>query len=188
MKKIILSSILLMLVFTLVGCLSTPKLKPEDCGSPEECVLVYGFNNLVTDTKFAQMDPTYPPHFAKFQMLTMQTEIITNVVPGSRYQLLSYEHKEYVGNTIYYITTVFGVDGSDFDFLAPEKPGLYYYNQIKNPKEASYSELMTSLTIESKNLKDLVKFFKGSAWEELIVNRLDEVTISIEELKNKKEK
>ena len=47
---------------------------------------------------------------------------------------------------------------------------------------------MTSLTIESKNLKDLAKFFKGTAWEELIVNRLDEVTISIEELKNKKEK
>ena len=30
MKKIILSSILLILVFTLFGCLSTPKLKPED--------------------------------------------------------------------------------------------------------------------------------------------------------------
>ena len=70
MKKIILSSILLMLVFTLVGCLSTPKLKPEDCGSPEECVLVYGVVIASTDTRFAQMDPTYPPHFAKFSLDT----------------------------------------------------------------------------------------------------------------------
>ena len=48
--------------------------------------------------------------------------------------------------------------------------------------------MLGSLMYESKHLKDLAKFFKGSAWEELIVNRLDEVTIKIEELKNKKEK
>ena len=188
MKKIILSSILLMLVFTLVGCLSTPKLKPEDCGSPEECVLVYGVVANSIDTRFAQMDPTYPPHFTKASPVTGQTFIISNVVPGSRYQLLSYDFAEIYGNKTFYFTRVYGVDGSEFDFLAPDKPGLYYYNQLKNPKEATKSEILASLMYESKHLKDLAKFFKGSAWEELIVNRLDEVTIKIEELKNKKEK
>lgn len=186
MKKIINGLLAVFLAAALTGCASTKgitcskagkKLASGEWPSPENTTLLFFDGNIWNS--MLQQNPKFGYRFydvnsriesVNLLIVNITTGVVGFVQPlpvGSELKVFSQTYT--AGNTIY--TDYFGIGGVDFVL---DKPGLMYYEAGKNSKGKEKKNELSSLKL-------LYKYFKGtgSEWEELILNRM-------EELKNEK--
>ena len=164
--------------------------RKSELGSPENSVLVYGcidagFGTTVT-LSFFQANTEYPPRplapfcYTKTGLFNLGKKgvmISEPLSPGGRYKLYKIRLYRSNGQSVYDYTYNYGVQGStDFDFIVPQSPGLYYWGthkvdfstgDHKDSTEKSWDELSA--------VETALSFYKGTAWEPLLQAKKEEL-------------
>lgn len=154
----------------------------EAVGTPSDSVIFYGIFNCNEFQSFSQMDPDFPPDY---QEMEKGIFISKPVAPGSTYILESSRGEEYAGNWTYTWDHTYSMQTPINPVIIniPKKPGFYYVGWYEGRDLASGKSERKWLNYDVRNetmcLKGALKLYKGTAWEEAINNRL-------EELKNEK--
>lgn len=205
-KQVISTFIFLLLSFVLfTGCASMYMLDDTSArgnsilgtpnlGTPEDSVLVYGcfdggFNTTVT-LKFFQANTAYAPCFVHPFFLVQRgfegvgkkpVQVTKPLAPGGRYKLYTMELRSqqassYAYNQISY-TWYFGVQGStDFDFIVPQTPGLYYCGAHKiDFYTGERKETRENPKDELTAVEVALSYYRGTAWEPLLKARREEL-------------
>lgn len=159
-------------------------------GTPEDSVIFYGGFNGVNDYIFTQIDSNFEPDT---QAMSWADAFVSKPVkPGSRYMLEFIDN--YVGSPSYgYDRTrgVYNVPTSILIVDVPKEPGLYYIGFYDGKLCINSGELYTdesskfiSPTLGKVSaLKDVLKYYRGTAWEPLINEELEKATVERENLK-----
>jgi len=161
--------------------------KKADFAGPEDSTLVYGFVGMpgflstaqIPTTEFAQINPAVEP--ALLSPGKMGTFFYFQPVPkGSELHLVYYSYTS--GRTTYY--SYEGIQkGLDLD-IQTEKAGLHYAGSylltslekggfFSMPKDYGFHP--TGKETELDALKKLLSKFKGTAWEPVILARMEEL-------------
>ena len=174
-----------MFLFLLTGCLS-PKIvnfnykERAAQGTPENSVLFYGCYESITIMEWSQSDSEYP---ADYQKLEGPYVVSAPVAPGSRYRL-QYVYGSYrVGNYVTYWSETYTMQNTAFDIKIPEEPGLYYFGTYSGANSHSTNSKVVSRglfnasdeKLELNCLKEVLKKYKGTAWEPVIKERMEEL-------------
>ncbi|MCR4900534.1 MAG: hypothetical protein K5907_06945 [Treponema sp.] len=175
---------LLMLMFT--SCLSGNVLNFDykeraQSGTPENSVIFIGFYGYNTLMYWSQCDSEYQPDY---QQLDGPFIVSAPVAPGSRYRLEYQYGQVKSGNTITYWSGYRSMQDHYFDIKVPEEPGIYYFGYYNGQDSYRMGEpvKMSGLFVttnpvkqEKECLEYALKKYKGTAWEPVIRERLEEL-------------
>lgn len=189
MKKIKSLIALLALTLALTGCASTSALSEfDEAATPENSVLVFGTFVAVDEAYFNQADFNYAPDIQKVIFPSKKYYIfyLKPVAPNSYYTMEYAGGTRRIGNTIYYYNDYYPLQGSVWDFKVPSKPGLYFYGSYDyfaslssgEKKEFKKFFYYTDADEELNCLKLLLPYFKKTAWEQTIKDRMEELKAS----------
>lgn len=191
MKKLLVTAFALITVTFLTGCMSlgaamgtSTKNKAEyqsAPGTPEDSVVFFGSftNNHVQG--FSQMNPDFP---ADYQEMENQIFISKPVAPGSTYAMARNGGSKtvYAGQYRYIYTwdhyLPLQTALAPLVINVPKKPGLYYVGSFWGSNIAAGSKfepMEKSDKYEEGCLKGALKLYKGTAWEDAINKRLEEI-------------
>lgn len=199
MKKSIITVIVSALLLMPALGNSPKKSKAKDSSyTPENSVVFYGEYEDASETVYFQCDLNYEPDLQKFSGSVMASD---PVPVGSTYRLYSSKGKS-KGTLIdqgipqrvtFEWDEIKPIDFYQMDFKIPKKPGLYYAGTFKGWESNYNYKLVPSdkdaVSCELKCLKAVLKKYKGTAWEKIIAERIEELeTMKKEQRENKKAK
>ena len=150
-------------------------------GTPENSVVFYGQIYFANSMSFSQMNPDFPPDYQK---IDGQYFISKPVAPGSTYVLEDLNCEESTSTYRYIWDYAYSLQTSINPVIinVPKEPGLYYIGMFDGRKlkeGKKVNAMKNSEKYEVYYLKDVLKLYKGTVWEETINKK-------IEELKNEK--
>ena len=173
-------------LFLFSGCLS-PKVVNFDYkqraaeGTPENSVIFIGFYGNNTTMYWSQCNSEYQPDY---QQLEGPYIVSAPVAPGSRYRL-EYEYGEIRSSySVTYWGQVENMQNNSYDIKIPDEPGIYYFGYYSGADSYRFGRPvpMTGLFAttdpvkqERECLQNALKKYKGTDWEPVIKNRLEEL-------------
>lgn len=191
MKKRVLSIMALTaLLFSFTSCMSLATMLGTDTsnaeeyqkavGTPENSVVFYGMLNGDKTHAFSQMDPNFPPDYQESKkgfFISKPVALGSTYILESSTGAFSYS----VGRVRYTYTW----DASYTLQLAvnplvvnvPKKPGLYWIGSLAGymAPTAKVEHIEKWEKYEKAALKGALKLYKGTAWEEAILERMEEL-------------
>jgi len=181
MKKLSLLAFSMVVLFVFTGCASLitamgvsevqNALEDGTWGGPENHTVLFGVSgpDACNSSVMLQQNPAHGYNFYSPISLTSTITIGFINVGKERFfflplpvgsELKEFSFTTYVGRNVYtYYEGIAGVD------IILTKPGLQFYG--KDNKKHSQ---------ELKALKKMLKYFKGSDWEQVILNRIEEIS------------
>lgn len=189
-KSIIIVIVSALLLMPALGN-SPKKSKAKDSSyTPENSVVFYGKFRGNKKTVYFQSNQEMGVDRQEFKGSIIVSD---PVQPGSNYRLFSFNGKGKRIMKDYYgfpglVTceweSAFALNYSEFDLKIPTEPGLYYignYDGYDSSNKLKYIESeKDEYQAQIKALKEALKKYKGTEWEKVISEK-------IEELKNEKE-
>ena len=185
------------IVTLLSSCMTAPKVNYDvSMGTPENSVLVYGMANGISHITFTEVTKSGTPDVLDY---TVNGNLVFCPKPlkmGARYKVTylegvgSFSYSDmHMGNMTVHSTdrTLDTYDENseqvkDFDFIVPDKPGLYFYGirLIKQLGEgASQGRIMIGNPSEAEKkkmcLKKAIKVYAGTVWEPVLRKELENV-------------
>ena len=175
-----------MCLFLLSGCLS-PKILNFDYkeraaqGTPENSVIFIGFYGNDSTLYWSQCNSEYHPDY---QQLEGPYVCSAPVAPGSRYRLEYVSGSMVVGRTTYYWSDVYGMQNNYYDIKIPEEPGIYFFgyfngqDSFRQGEPVQMSGLFATtnpVKQERECLEFALKKYKGTDWEPVIKQRIEEL-------------
>ncbi|MBQ4377618.1 MAG: hypothetical protein II821_00255 [Treponema sp.] len=187
MKKNIFRAVVIGLAaLTLSGCMSmivdtsSKKEYQSAPGTPEDSVVFYGYIDWDTGHSFSQMNPDFPPDYQKMKSPGFVSK---PVAPGSTYVLEQTEGSCVIGNVRWYWDQHYSLQSAATPLIinVPKKPGLYYvgefdgFNIVKTKTVDDKNSTHYGNTMEQWCVKAALELYRGTAWEEALTKRLEEI-------------
>lgn len=185
MKKLLVAIAGICLVL-LTGCASGKILNFDykeraALGTPENSVIFIGFYGNNSTMYWSQCNSEYSPDY---QQLEGPYIVSAPVAPGSRYRLEWVSGSVNYGRTVVYWGDVYTMQYNYFDIKIPEEPGIYYFGYYNGKESFEKGEPVPMSGIfattnpvkqEKECLEAALKQYKGTDWEPVIRNRLEEL-------------
>lgn len=152
-----------------------------ELGTPENSVIFIGFYGNDTSMYWSQCNSEYGPDY---QQLEGPYIVSAPVAPGSRYRLEWAGGSINYGRTIVYWNDVYTMQWNYFDIKIPEEPGIYYFGYYSGKESYEQGEPVPMTGIfattnpvkqERECLEAALKQYKGTDWEPVIRNRMEEL-------------
>ena len=192
MKKRVLGMMALAAVlFSFTSCMSLGALMNSDTsnkddyqnavGTPENSVVFYGILHGDKKHAFSQMDPNFPPDYQESKKFLF---ISKPVALGSTYILESSSGQApggLVGNAriTYVWDSSYSLQSAANPLVVnvPKKPGLYWIGYLWGcpGADGKLKRIEKWEKYEASPLKNALKLYKGTAWEKVILERMEEL-------------
>lgn len=186
---LVISIFLCSLCFLACGSLPLPENFSEEMktSTPENSVLVYGNLKYADYLYFRQSDTKYPADIKCIINRDKRTGtfMLLPVKPGSFYKLHYYQALDEASTAVYIYKGYVPINSDTiFDFKVPDKTGLFYYGSydfISSAKNGEFKELKirdeyNNRIEEIYALKEVLQTVKGTAWETVVNERIQEIT------------
>ena len=180
MKKKILGAIALagaLLGFMSCGTASELAKKYADLpGTPDDSVIFYGKIENCGAYGFSQMNEEYP---ADFLYINNDIFVSKPVAPGSSFALACVQRSYSSGRYIYIYDDYMPLQTELAPIVVnvPKTPGIHFFGryELKDMHEGEKPEPNMKKYGEKECLSFALDVYKGTAWESVIQNRIDEL-------------
>ena len=182
MKKLSLLVFSAVMILSLSGCVTTNISKADfreaaESGTPENSVIFFGAYSDTAGIEWSQIDPDYPADYLKANDIFGSAYFCSApVAPGSTYRLEFLQVKN--------VACIYSLNFKNLDIHVPQKPGLYYVGSFdgitavekSENKEISSFHFIKKMKLSEKSLlKKVLSNYKGTEWESVIRERMEEL-------------